>query len=538
MKKIIFLYFISIYVLAVYKERPDVLLTRGLNAFENEKCLNNDGAIRYFEDYINAGGDKWKVLKYLAYCKIKVGQTKKGEEETLKEGIKFLAEVYEKNPQDINVLKLLLSLYIQTGDYENAKTYALLIDKEKNIDNELYLLLSRLYFNTQEYHKVLNYIKKYKITPNNNEYKNEKLFMIGISYFKLGKNKKAMRYLNKLLKENNLDKELKNVSLKILKIIKNDMDYGKYPSWYNINLTNGIVFDSNIISQPPFAAYTDEDLLGAPTLDNFTDEETTAMGVRDENIVSLTFYPLNLNKHSLLLNINNFVALHYPKEIDDVFDPAEYDTVSISANTGYEYHNYFSKINVFKVILSGGYERNWTNPLNKIDVYLKESRASLNIFYRFENSVELGFFNNIVFDDFNDDDGENNNPSQDGKYFNSILYTTLPITSVFKVYMQSGYIGSRTRSDIFTYNGFTGKAGVSFSPFSFMTFYSNIGYEQKSYRDNERKDNSISVNGKIFMDFTDNFGMNIMYFYNRNNSTKEEFKYDKHLIGIYFDYFM
>ena len=522
------------------KERLDIILSKGMNEFENKVCLKNDGsgAIRYFEDYINLGGEKDKVLKYLAYCKIEVGQAKKGETESLKEGVKLLSEVFEKDNQNLEILKLLLSLYIQLEDFEKAKTYAILINEEKNVDNDLYMLISRLYFNTKEYHKVINYAKKYQINKDNQSFKIEKYFLLAFSYFKLNDNKNSKIYFDKLLKENKLSNELKEISLNALKIIDKNENFGKYSSWYNITLTNGLVFDSNIISQPPFSYQYNSDLPGTPSSDD-TSSEITAIGARDENYISLYFYPLNLNKHSIILNLNNFIALHYPKSIDEVFDPQVYDTIGASVFAGYEYHNYFTQKNVFKMLFMAGYNYNWTNPINDFDFYSKAIRFSFNTFYRFPNAIELGMYSSLSFETYNTStDEEKEKLSQDGKYFDSIISASLPITESFIIQLASGYTGSKTTGSLFTYNGFLGSAKLSFKFFDFLEVTSDIKFEQKKYIENTRSDRLIRLGGNIIFDVKDYFNIDLSYHFNRNDSTLNEFDYNKHLISLYFNFIM
>ncbi len=534
-----FLITISVFATSQKKERLDIILSKGMDAFEKNICLRDDGtgAIKDFEDYINLGGERDKILKYLAYCKIIIGQTQKGEKEALKDGVRFLSEVFEKDNQNLEILKLLLSLFIQLGDFEKAKTYAILINEEKNIDNDLYILIARLYFNTGEYHKVVNYAKKYQINDKNKNLEPEKLFMIAFSYFKLNDNKNSKIYFNKLLKENNLLKELKEISINALKIIDKNENFGKYSSWYNISLTNGLVFDSNIISQPPFSAQYNSDLPGIPTSDD--NPEITAMGARDENYISLYFYPLNLNKHSIILNLNNFMALHYPKAIDNLFDPQVYDTINASAFIGYEYHNYFSKNNVLKFLLLAGYDYNWTNPINDFGFYSKAIRTNFNIFYKFENAIELGIYSSLSFENYNSEEKElEEKISQDGKYFNSILSTSLPVTNSFIIQLATGYIGSKTTGDLFSYNGFLGSAKLSFRFLNFLEVTSDIKFEQKGYKDSSRDDQFIKAGGNIIFEIKDNINIDLSYHFNKNKSSLTEFSYNKHLVSLYFNFTM
>jgi len=538
----IYLIAISIFATSQKQERLDILRSKGMDAFEKNLCLTDEGAIRYLEDYINLGGERDKVLKYLAYCKITVGQTKKNEIGTLKEGVKFLSEVFEKDNKNLDILKLLLSLYIQLGDFENAKTYAILINEENNIDNNIYILIARLYFNTQEYHKCTNYALKYKPENNDSDLRYERLFIIAYSYFKLNDYKNSKIYFNKLLSEKELSKDFKNISLTTLKIIDQNENFGKYSSWYNISLTNGLVFDSNIISQPPFStdyssSNSSRNLPGLPIQDDLN-EEISAMGARDENYISLFLYPLNLNEHSIIFNLNNFIALHYPKKINEVFDPQEYDTINLSGFIGYEYHNYFTKKNVLKLSIFGGYDINWINPVKNIGFYSKAIKGNFNIYYRFKNNIELSVYSSLSLETYNEDESDLDIHSQNGKYFDSILSTSLPITNNFIIYLSSGYIGSRTTSDLFYYNGFLGMGKLAFRFFNFLELSLDIRYEQKGYKDEERKDQLISVGSNINFNIKDYFSIDLSYSYDKNNSTVDKFYYTKHLFGLYFNFIM
>ena len=221
------------------------------------------------------------------------------------------------------------------------------------------------------------------------------------------------------MKRKKVSQELINISKLTLNKIDQNENFGKYPNWLNINLSTGLIFDSNVPSAFSSSEDTTGDFPGIPTVEG-VDSSVSSIGGRFENYISIFLYPLNLNKHSIILNLNNFLALHYPSIIDDVFDPQTYDIVNVSSFIAYEFHNYFTEKNVLKLFVYSGYDATWSNPINDLNLYSTSIQTGFNIYYKFENTIDIGLYNSLNFDTYETDEEDF---SQTGKYFSSIFLT-------------------------------------------------------------------------------------------------------------------
>jgi hypothetical protein len=178
------------------------------------------------------------------------------------------------------------------------------------------------------------------------------------------------------------------------------------------------------------------------------------------------------------------------------------------------------------------------NPINNPNLYSKSILSGFNIFYKFKNNIDIALYSSFNYLTFNI---KNNSPdiySQDGKYFSSILSTSLPITNNFTISLSSGYIGSDTIGSLFSYNGFSGSGKLTFEFFNFLSLSSSISFEKKGYKDNLRDDQLITFNENINFEINNYFNLDLAYTYNKNESSIDGFTYEKHLLGLYLNFNM
>jgi len=545
MKKIYILLLLILSVVITAKENPEdheieLNYIRGMQAYEAQRCktvtkeedgkkLELLGAITYFEKYLTAKGDPKKIIKYLAFCKVKLGIENK-DKLLLQEGLEHLEKIFEKDNNNTDVLKLLYALYISSKEYTKAKTYTPIIIKLAEKEKKLYIVISRLYFQLKEYKKVVEYINKYPKDPTNKEEYVEVSFLNAYSLFELQKYKESKVILIELktigTNNINLDKAI-NDRLNYIKNLKTDSNY-------DIVIHNGIVFDSNITSRPSLSEQYQSD---NPLISDIDDFDLSGMGARDETYIGLSFYPfLNTEKHTFIVGSSLFSGIHYPYKVGD-FNPSDYDILSASVFTGYKFHNNYKKSRFFNASVNLLGNMVYSNILYGIINHNNNISLMTNLFFSISDTTYGGFKFNINFKDYNSYYSDPDLESQDGMDFSTFMIFGFLINDN-NLNFKLGYIKDLSQGTIFKYNGtllqvdFSTILGslVKLDLSSYLNYRWYPVIAEKKHKDTEL---SASINMTFLL--SKSFNLGIKYRYIKNSSTIKLFSFDKHIGGVFFN---
>ncbi len=506
----------------------DVYYTKGMLSYQKGDC---QATIREFDNFTSSGGQLNKIIRPLAFCEIEIDQ--------IDSAIDHLEQMFALDNNDNEVIELLFRLYLLKQNFQKAKPLIPLIVNLANSKNELYLLISALYFNTKEYEYTIKYLKDYKVDSSNIEIYKNYLLINSLSNYNLKNYKEAkisLLILDKTLSLNDIEKkDVKNLISQIDIYEKNRSRV----SWVNLQFHTSAVFDSNITSQPLISDHFESDL---PGMESIEDSNITAMGVRNETWLSFDFFPLYTKTDQIVTNISVFSAIHYPENLDGFFDPQKYDTLIPSFMLGYLFqkklpHNqsfkvgaYFWNDLVVTEVINDPYLFNY-NFNGLLYFYLSQSKkmfTELHIFLRDETYRV----------DYTDSSIEN----QDRLFFRPTLKQIFNINQFGLLELGASYLLSHSVGDMYNFQGLDFNLSLEISFLTILTFKGEFNFQKKwysTYYDTEnnkvsRDDREFHLEFDITAFFTKNIGLSIFYHYFDNNSSLYEYDYTKHLAGIKF----
>ncbi|MBN2693546.1 hypothetical protein JXR93_02690 [bacterium] len=506
----------------------DVYFTKGMLLYEKGDCQSS---IIEFDNYISSGGQLSKIIRPLAFCEVEMNQ--------LETAIDHLEQIFASDNNDNDVVELLFRLYISKQNFQKAKPLVPIIVNLADKKNELFLLISALYFNTKEYEYVLKYLKDYKVDSSNFEIYKNYLLIDSISNYNLKNYKEAKSsfvILDKILPENDIEKkDIKNLISQIEIYQKNR----NRVAWINLQFETAAVFDSNITSQPPISEHFQSDL---PGMENIENSDITAMGFRNESWISFDFYPIYTQTHQIITNISTFSAIHYPEDLDGFFDPQKYDTLIPSFMLGYLFQKKLPHNQGFKI---GTYF--WSDlVVTEVieDPYLLNYNFNGLLYLSFSQSkkmfTELHLFlrDEIYRVDYMDSSIEN----QDRVFFRPTLKQIFYVNQIGLLEIGSSYLLSYAKGDMYDYQGLDVNLSLEIKFLSFLKLKGGFYFEKKWYSNYisidgdsiNRDDREFHLEFDITSFFTDSIGISIFYHYFDNDSSISEYDYSKHLAGIKF----
>lgn len=525
------LFLIPMILFSAGKEHQlEISFIRGTQAYQKGAC---DRTTEYFEDYIRQGGDRSRVIRLLAFCEVKQNRSASA--------ITYLEEIFNNDNNDSDVAILLFKLYLTEKNYKQAKALAPMVGTFALKNPALNFWIGLLYFNLERYPEVLKYLDRFTPDLNNQDLYEKTLLIRGITYLQLKKTLLARKTLKKLLLVRELSAGTKEEATKAL-AVTTQLLQKKGNKSVLVTLTERLLFDSNVTSQPPFSDHYESELSGAPEVYS---SDLTSMAVRNELEINLTWRAIQSKKHQLFVGNTIFAGTHFPYVIDDLFDPQEYDTLLNSLMVGYEFSHQFSRNNVLKLGVLLFENITFFNMFNDFTYYSRGE--NLYTYLYFTETQRLATRLSLLARNFTSEINPAT-PEEEltGYYLKPELEQSFMVNEGFTFSLSGGYIYDRTDGIYYRNTGFSVTTALDFRLFSFLYVNLNASLNKlwyEPYNDDdsseqiERLDTTLVGAATVRFVVSKLFHFGLQYRYTTNDSNNDDFVFDKHVGGFFFNLF-